>query len=112
MDCPFCGKEMKAGTIPSRDLLKWRESGIEDTWGGGIALCSWTESTKAFLCPDCRQIVIPVPEIEGMWDKVQRKMDEASKKLGAVQEKWKEQREETQKQKKKEKLGKKDPWEL
>ena len=112
MDCPFCGKEMKAGTIPSRDLLKWRESGIEDTWGGGIALCSWTESTKAFLCPDCRQIVIPVPEIEGMWDKVQRKMDEASKKLGAVQKKWKEQREETQKQKKKEKLGKKDPWEL
>ena len=47
-----------------------------------------------------------------MWDKVQRKIDEASKKLGAVQEKWKEQRKESKKQKKKEKLGKKDPWEL
>ena len=112
MDCPFCGKEMKAGTIPSGDTLKWRESGIEDTWGGDVRLSEAFKPVQAHYCPDCRQIVIPVPEIEDMWDKVQRKIDEASKKLGAVQEKWKDQREETKKQKKKEKLGKKDPWEL
>ena len=109
MECPFCGKEMKEGLIPSSDRLVWRDKQLTDT----VLLSGYfDEQAKAFLCPDCRQIVIPVPEIEGMWDKVQRKMDEASEKLGAVQAKWKEQREETKKQKKKEKFGQKDPWEL
>ena len=110
MDCPFCGKELREGVIPSG--TKWIEKGTMDAWEG-TRLCGGFESgPTAFLCSDCRQIVIPVPEIEGVWDKVQRRVDEASEKLGAVQVKWKEQREETKKQKKREKFGQKDPWEL
>ena len=113
MDCPYCGKEMKVGTIPSGS--RWMDKSTMDTWEG-VPLCGGFESgPTAFFCSDCRQIVIPVPEIEGVWNKVQRKIDAVSEKLGAIQEKGKEQRTQAAQKKareEKKKLGQKDPWEL
>lgn len=115
MDCPFCGKEMKEGKIPSRDHLRWVDSAEEGVWGGGIRLSGTFQEAQAFFCPDCRRIVMPVPEIESVWDKMQRKIGDATEKLGVVREQLEErhaQAEQTKKQKEKEKKGKKDPWEL
>ncbi len=112
MDCPFCGKEMREGRIPSRDNLKWYESAGENAWGEGIRLNKSFQDTDAFYCSDCRQIILPVPEIEGMLDKMKRKLDAVSEKVGEMQKQREAQRTEAKKEQKKEKLGTKDPWEL
>lgn len=110
MDCPFCGKEMKEGTIPSG--LKWIEDGL-DSWEG-IPLSGGLlgRAPKSFYCPDCRQIILPVPEIEGMADKLRRKLDAVGEKIGAAQKQWEARRGEAAEEKKKKEFGSKDPWEL
>ena len=111
MDCPFCGKEMKEGLIPSRDRLQWRDKSYTER----VFLSSWTEEARAFFCPDCRQVVIPALEIEGVWDKMKRKLNAASEELGAMRERLEErhtQAAQAKSQREKEKKGKQDPWEL
>lgn len=109
MDCPLCGEEMKEGLIPDRDRLQWRDKNFTQR----IFLSSWTEEAKAFFCPGCRQIILPVPEeAEGVLDTVERKLSAAGDKIGAVQKQWEARRTETREQKKKKKSGQKDPWEL
>ena len=115
MDCPFCGKEMREGTIPAGSQLKWADSGAEETlWGtAGVPLNSFFGgAVRGFFCPDCRQIVLPVPEMEGATEKWQRKLDAVSEKIGAAQKQWKARRSEVAEQKKKKEFGSKDPWEL
>ena len=112
MDCPFCGKEMKEGTIPANNRLQWRDKNFTER----VFLSSWTEEAKAFYCPDCRQIVLPVPETAGFLETVHQKIDAASEKIGTVREQWEARRSQTEEQKKKQKqkkeFGSKDPWEL
>lgn len=113
MDCPFCGKEMRAGKIPSRDHLKWYDSaGGEDAWTDGVRLSESFQEAQAFFCPDCRRIVMPVPEVEDFLDKIQRKIDVFSEKMEARQKEREAQRTQAKIQKEREKFGSKDPWEL
>ena len=112
MDCPFCGKEMRAGSIPSGSRMAWIEDGAVGESGREVALNGlFGGSMRAFFCPDCRQIVVPVPEIEGMAEKLQRKLNAAVEKIGAAQKQWEVQRGEEKERKKKKNLGEKDPWE-
>ena len=106
MDCPFCGKEMKEGLIPARDRLQWRDKDFTDR----IYLSSWSAEAKAFYCSDCRQIVLPVSETEGMLDTLERKLSAVGDKIEAAQEQWETRRDQAREQKKK--FGQKDPWEL
>lgn len=111
MDCPFCGKKMKEGIIPNG--VKWVEDGIED-WES-VRLCSrWSmRMPKSFFCPDCRQIILPVPEkAEGVLDMVERKLSAAGDKIEAAQEQWETRRTQAKDEKRKKNFGKKDPWEL
>ena len=109
MDCPFCGKEMKEGLIPSRDRLQWRDKNFVDR----IFLSSWSEEAKAFFCPDCRQIVLPVPEkAEGVLDTVERKLSAVGERIETAWEQREVRRMQAKDQKQKEKFGQKDPWEL
>ena len=113
MDCPFCGKEMKEGSIPSGSRMVWIEDGAVGESGREVALNGLFGGTmRAFFCPDCRQIVLPVPEIEGMAEKLRRKADAAAQKLGAAQEQWEARRSEEKERRKKKEFGSKDPWEL
>lgn len=118
MNCPFCGKEMREGFIPvSRNTLVWRGKSIENS-----ALCDDVilsnfplirlQETDAFYCPDCRQVIIPVPEFEPFSDKVKRKLDNVVEKITSATQSFEEQREEKQKQKEQKKREGKDPWEL
>ncbi len=109
MDCPFCGKELKEGLIPPRDRLQWRDKNFTER----VFLSSWTQEAKAFYCPDCRQIILPVPErAEGVLDTMERKLSAMGDKIEAVQKRWEAQRSQAKEQKKKKEFGSKDPWEL
>ena len=114
MDCPFCGGETREGAIPSGRQLKWVDSGAEDSpWGAGVPLNGFFGGEiKGLFCPGCRQIVIPVPEIEGAAEMLRRTLDTASEKLGTAKQQWEARREEEKTQKKKKNFGEKDPWEL
>ena len=110
MDCPFCGKEMKKGIISGG--FKWVEDG-RDAWEG-IPLTTGLlgRTPKSFYCPDCRQIVLPVPENAGFMGAVQQKIDTASEKFETVRGQWETRRNQTKEQKQKKEFGSKDPWEL
>ena len=79
MDCPYCGKEMKAGGIPAgRCAVYWQENSEEiDAPQEKVILSKnpvWRiEQAEAFYCPDCRRIIVPVPEIETTGQKLKKK---------------------------------------
>ncbi len=109
MECPFCGGEMKEGTIPSG--LKWVEDG---EWEGiPLTVGLLGRAPKSFYCPDCRRIILPVPEkAEGVLDLVERKLDEASGRLDEAKKQWEARRTREKEEKRKKEFGSKDPWEL
>ena len=74
MDCPFCGKEMKEGLIASNDRIAWRDKHFADT----VVLSGYFDDyAKAFFCPDCQQVILPVPEKrEGVLGKLRRRKSE------------------------------------
>ncbi len=111
MDCPFCGKEMKEGIIPSGS--KWVEDGL-DAWEGiPLTVGLLGKVPKSFYCPDCRQIVLPVPEkAEGVIDTMERRLSAVGDKIEAAREQWEARRDEAKDEKRKKNLGQKDPWEL
>jgi len=108
MDCPFCGREMKQGTIPSG--VRW----VEDDSLESVPLCGglFRRVPKSFFCPDCRQLILPVPEVEGTLEFLERKLDGVSEKIGTAQKQWEARRTEKHQEAKKKKIGEKDPWEL
>lgn len=82
MNCPYCGKEMKAGGIPSgRSAVYWQENSEEiDAPQEKVILSKnpvWgIEEAEAFYCPGCRRIIVPVPEIETTGQKLKKKLDQ------------------------------------
>ena len=114
MNCPFCGKEMRPGRIGSGDDVRWHDNADqEDFFARGIRLSGAFKPVEGFFCPDCRQIILPVPEkTEGVLDIVERKLSDAGDKIEAVQKEWEARRAQAKKEKKKKDFGSKDPWEL
>ena len=112
MDCPFCGKKMREGRIPSRDRLKWKDDLSVDPWESVPLSSVFGGSPKTFYCPDCRQIILPVPEkAEGVIETMERKLSAVGDKIDAAQKQWEARRDQTKEQKKKKEFGSKDPWE-
>ena len=113
MDCPFCGKELRQGMIATGYQLSWRscdEIGEErecvplaGLFGGEL---------EAFFCPDCRRIVLPVPEKAGFLEAARQKRDAAGEKIGAAREQWETRRAEEKERRTRKEFGSKDPWEL
>lgn len=111
MDCPFCGKEMKEGRIPSG--FKWVEDG-RDGWDGiPLTVGVLGRTPKSFYCPGCRQIVLPVPEeAESVLDAVGQKLAAVGDRIEAAQARRESRRTEKKAEAEKKKFGRKDPWEL
>ncbi len=105
---------MRAGVIRSRDHLQWRAS--DARWEDpGVRLSETFQDVRAFYCPGCRQVIVPVPEVEGVWKQMQKKLGEVSEKLSGMKEQFDERRtraDQAKKEKEHEKKGKNDPWEL
>ena len=90
MNCPYCGKEMKAGGIPSgRSAVYWQENSEEiDAPQEKVILSKnpvWgIEEAEAFYCPGCRRIIVPVPEIETTGQKLKKKLDQIRSDIETV----------------------------
>ena len=114
MNCPFCGKEMQEGAIPAtRSALIWRR---KDLSGEDVCLTKFpilsSQEAIAFYCPDCSQIILPVPELESVFDKIEQKLDVVTEKVSSAAQSRKEQRSEKREKKETERRKGKDPWEL
>ena len=109
---------MREGCIPVyRGNLTWHGKNAENSsWSEEVILSKYSmvrvQEPEAFYCPDCRQVIVPVPELESFSDKMREKLDDVVEKITSVKEDFAEQREEKQKQREKKKREGKDPWEL
>ena len=119
MDCPFCGKKMRAGGFPSHQgELEWITNGREGAESGLEARVRLTprawffsQEADAFYCPDCRQVIIPVPKIEPVTKKLRNTLDTMAVKAGQLREDWETNQAENKEEKKWKKRKGKDPWE-
>lgn len=118
MECPYCKKEMRSGYIPSSNSsISWFPDEeyparvlsdravplARDPWEGAVV--------RACYCPDCRRIVINVPELENHWKSIKDKLKDFTEKTAKQLEEHAEERREAQQEKEREKRRKKDPWE-
>lgn len=124
--CPYCGGEMRRGALPAgRDSIRWDPRGedgkVQDAWGcGGDVLLSRAglivgQDAEAYYCEHCGVVIVPVPEIETIGDKI----DKVGEKLDAFlnrQEEKRAARDEAkareQREKERKRRGEKDPWEV
>ena len=121
MICPYCGKEMRDGAIPAyRQRLAWCPRSEEY---GGIVEGDRTplsrptgafgsEYADAGYCEQYKVVVVPVPEIDTLADKLDRKLDEWREKRSAQQQVRQAQREEKKREERSKKRREKDPWEV
>lgn len=118
MECPYCKKEMKQGIIPRvRDRLIWQGEYNRETFSlETVALQKYglatVEDAPAHYCPDCRVVIVPVPEFEKPEDMIRRKWNSFTEKMNARREASETRREEEKREKRNEKRRKKDPWEI
>ena len=121
--CPYCGKEMRDGAIPVLRDIYWcprGEDGMlkdgfgdekEQVWLGRAGLLG-DYYTPARYCESCKVVIVPVPEIDTLADKLDRKLDEWREKCSAQQQARQAQREEKKREERSKKRREKDPWEV
>lgn len=124
MECPLCHKKMREGAIPVMgEQLRWcprMENGyIDEARSENCVPLSKTAlfrfeafETPSWYCEGCRMVVTPVPEIEDPMDKIKRKWNDFTEKMGEKRAAAEERREERQREKRNEERRMKDPWEV
>lgn len=121
MNCPYCEKEMREGGIPAfRDAVKWLGGSREGTeWTAEREKVLLSEvpyiraaEARAFYCPACRIVLVPVPRVETVSKKLKRRYDALAGKACTVYEEKKARWTEAKKRRQKKKTRGKDPWEL
>lgn len=69
MECPYCKKDMRSGSIKANNLLSWTPGGESQKGGtlwakskNSIVLAKyfglWQASVDAFYCYSCKKIII------------------------------------------------------
>ena len=114
MNCPFCGKEMQEGTVPAaQNALKWCSKGmsIQEIYLTNTPVFQ-TQEAQAFYCPDCQQVIVPVPELQSLSKKMKKDFDRTVEKITSATQELEERREERQNERNTVKRKGKDPWEL
>ena len=114
--CPYCGKEMAAGTIPAVQYhIQWESDTPLGTEPERIMLSSSgilnSVTAKAYYCEACQKIIVDVPEWESPLDKLDKKWSAWSEKRKEEREARQVQREEEKKKQAREKRRGNDPWE-
>ena len=117
MNCPYCGKEMQKGAIFTGQALEWRHNNGDTNramWDR-VRLCNtaWDGAElESDFCPDCRILIMPVPEVEAPLDAVKNKLkglkERAQQQKDSITADIAAQKE----AKEKDKRRKKDPWEV
>ena len=116
MNCPYCGKEMQQGVVWGAET--WRPGNGDWLIGKEkefVRLWNWRDlrqSAQGHFCPDCRILIMPVPEVEAPLDAVKNKLKGLMNRTsGEIQKKkadFTADKDEREKQKRKTK----DPWEV
>ena len=114
--CPYCGKEMEAGTIPAvRDMICWEGGTQQGTWPERVTLSTGnilnSVTAKAYYCKGCQKIIVDVPDWESPLDKLDKKWTAWSEKRKSEREALKAQREDEKQEREREKRRDNDPWE-
>lgn len=114
---------MRRGGIPSgQGRLEWvtdgnegPESGLEDRVPLTPIAWIFSQEAEAFYCPDCRKVIVPVPEIEPMAQKLQETADlvtdAVTDRVEQLRKDWETCRAERREEMKWKKREGKDPWE-
>ena len=120
--CPYCGKEMRDGAIPVLRDIYWCPRGEDGTISDGFdsdgeillgrAGLLGDYYTPARYCESCKVVIVPVPEIDTLADKLDRKLDEWREKRSEQQQARQAQREEKKCEERSKKRREKDPWEV
>ena len=120
--CPYCGKEMRDGVIPVyRGNMYWHPRNEDGTISNGFDSDGeillgragfFGGYTPAYYCENCKAVIMPVPEIDTLADKLDRKLDEWREKRSAQQQARQAQREEKKREERSKKRREKDPWEV
>ena len=113
MDCPYCGKEMREGSVPAN---RWYPG---DSVSNGVKMAKYSfenleYETPAFYCEECRKVIISIPpaeEMESVFEKLEKKLTAYGQQR--IEEREQKQAEKTAEKEKRqrEKSRKKDPWE-
>ena len=116
VNCPYCGKEMEAGTIPAvRDLIKWESDTLRLGEPERVILSSAgilnSVTAKAYYCKDCQKVIVDVPDWESPLDKLDKKWTAWSEKRKEEREARAAQREDEKQERAREKRRENDPWE-
>ena len=116
MNCPYCGKEMQQGVVWGAET--WRPGNGDWLIGKEkefVRLWNWRDlrqSAQGHFCPDCRILIMPVPEVEAPLDAVKNKlkglMNRSSGEIKKKKADFTADKDEREKQKRKTK----DPWEV
>ena len=116
MNCPYCGKEMQQGVVWGAET--WRPGNGDWLIGKEkefVRLGNWRDlrqSAQGHFCPDCRILIMPVPEVEAPLDAVKNKlkglMNRSSGEIKKKKADFTADKDEREKQKRKTK----DPWEV
>lgn len=121
--CPYCGKEMRDGAIPVLRDIYWcprGEDGMlkdgfgdekEQVWLGRAGLLG-DYYTPARYCESCKVVIVPVPEIDTLADKVDRWLNKTLGSLGGKIDEASARREEEKEERKRREKREKDPWEV
>jgi hypothetical protein len=106
---------MRPGCLRSGQRIGWapvRETGMPrpaaEIWLTGL---NWSgdEEPPADYCPDCRVILLPVPEErENAVDRLKKKLEQLSER----QKEHRTVREQEKEEKRREERRRKDPWEV
>lgn len=116
--CPYCGKEMEAGTIPPVQYgVQWMKTYETPTFeepervmlSSGSILNPVT--AKGYYCADCRKVIVDVPDWESPLDKLDKKWSAWAEKRKEERETRAARREEEREERAREKRRDNDPWE-
>lgn len=112
MNCPYCGKEMQKGAIFTGQALEWRHNNGDTNRAMWDRVRLGRAELESDFCPDCRILIMPVPEVEAPLDAVKNKLKGLMDRTSGEIKKKKADFTADKAVKEKQKRKTKDPWEV
>lgn len=112
MNCPYCGKEMQKGAIFTGQALEWRHNNGDTNRAMWDRVRLGRSELESDFCPDCRILIMPVPEVEAPLDAVKNKLKGLMDRTSGEIKKKKADFTADKAVKEKQKQKAKDPWEV
>ena len=106
---------MRRGSIRSQNGIYWEAEQAAQEEDDRVRLSPYSMlvfEAAAWYCPECRQIILPVPEIETIRDSIARKWNGFTESLREKREALETERAAKKREKRADERRRKDPWEV